>query len=252
MLRTAAILMPSLVLVALSCSSEQTTLQETQSAPPAGVESFPPCREDPMAHVHRPMRLAVIENCVSVSGTVEEVSSRLHDGDLWVVVVPDPEYTDLLAPSNDGVLIVEVIPTDRPSVFVPEVGQHATFYGTLVNDRGRDNWVEVHPAWLITTLDVTIDVPSSVPVGADMRISIDINSTFQGTSDPVSQANLFLEMVFEDGEAIWWEAAQTTTAGVANFTFTALERPGDYTLWAYGSKDHESGFASATFRIKRR
>ena len=240
------------VFVAISCSSGETSLKETQPAPPAGEESFPPCREDPMAHVQRPTRLVVIENCVSASGTVIEVRFRQHDGDYWIRVDPDPEYADLLAPSNDGVLLAEVIPTDRPSVFIPEVGQHATFYGTLVYDRGHDRWVEIHPTWLITTLDVAIDAPSSVPVGDELRISIDVNSTFQETSSPVSLASLFLEMVSEDEESVRWDAVQTNTEGVASLSYTVLESPGDYVLWVYASKDHESGFAKATFRIRRR
>ena len=252
MLRTAVPLMILPVFLGISCSSGETTLQETQSAPPAGEASFPPCREDPMAHVHRPTRLEVIENCVSASGTVKDVRFKSHDGDYWVLVDPDPEYTDLLAPSNEGVLLSEVIPTDQPSVFIPEVGQHATFYGTLVADKGHDRWVEIHPTWLITTLDVAIDVPSSVPIGDELGVSVTVNSTFQGTSSPVSLASLFLEMVSEDGETIRWEAAQTNTAGVASLTFTVLESPGDYVLWVYASKDHESGFANATFRIRHR
>ena len=235
MLPTAALAMTLLVLAAISCSSGETTLREAQSAHPADEESFPPCREDPMAHVHHPKRLEVIENCVSASGTVKDVRFRQHDGDHWVLVDPDPEYADLLAPSNEGVLIVEVIPTDRPSVFIPEVGQHATFHGTLVTDRGKDNWVEIHPTWLITTLDVDIDVPSSVPVGDELGVSVTVHSTLQRTSSPVSQASLFLEMVSEEGETVRWEAIQTNTEGVASLSISALESPGDYVLWVYAS-----------------
>ncbi len=205
-----------------------------------------------MAHVHRPSRLTLVSDCVSASGTVAEVKFEAYDGDYKVFVVPDPQYADLLVPSNNGLLLVEVIPTDQPSVFLPAVGQHATFYGALVNDKGHDGWVEIHPAWLITTLDVAVNVASSVAVGDQLGISISVNSTVEGTSRPVPQVNLFLEMVSDKGTAVRWEAAQTNTLGAATLNLVSLESAGDYTLWVYASKDHETGFGKAPVTIRRR
>lgn len=250
--RTAGLLLVLLALTGVACSSGDTPGQGTPSASVPSEQSFPPCREDPMAHVHRPARLEIKSACTSVSGTVREVEPRNVDGDSKIFVEPDPEFAGLLAPSNNGLLVVEVIPTDRPSVFIPEAGQHATFYGSLVNDRNKDNWVEIHPAWLITTLDVTIDAPSAVPVGDKLTVSVDVSRTTRGTTSPVSLANLFVEMISADGEVVRWEAAQTNTAGFASLSFAALERAGGHTLFIHASQDHESGFTTAAFTIKRR
>ena len=205
-----------------------------------------------MAHVHQPSRLTMVTECVAVSGTVKELRYKPHDGDYWILVEPDPAFVELLAPSNEGTLIVEVIPTDQAFVYLPKAGQHATFYGSLVQDKAHESWTEVHPAWLITTLDIKVEATPSVRVGDELRISITATSTLDGVARPVSQVGLFVELVSSEGEAVRWPFARTNTRGVATVNLSALESPGEYTLWVYGYKGQEIGFSSTTVEIRRR
>ena len=254
----AAILLATLLVLAASIGF-LVGRWESRSAQPATAaveDSFPPCRENPMAHVYRPTRLTVVSECVIASGTVERVDFVLLDGNYSILVEPDPQYAQLLAPSNKGMLAVEVTAADRPSVYIPVVGQHATFHGALVVDKSQNKRVEIHPAWLITTLDVTVDDPRDVPVGQSARILIEVRSIDRGTSRPASEADLFLELISLRGEAVRWEVGRTNTLGKATFNLATLEVAGNYTLRVYASKSTgsgtESGIAGATFKIKRR
>ena len=249
---TIALMASGLLAFAMGFLLGHWTSGTAQPTGPAVEAGFPPCRKEPLAHVRQPTRFVVVSNCVSASGTVRQIEFQIHDGDYRIFVDPDPEYVGLLAPGNEGQLVVEVIAADRPSVFLPTLGQHATFYGALVLNRGQDRRVEVHPAWLITTLDVTVTVPSSVAVGETLGISVDVASTRDGITRPVSEASLFLEFMSDNGTAVRWETARTNTLGQANVNLAGLERAGDYTMTVYVSKDRESDVGQATFKIRRR
>src|SRR5947209_2138578 len=124
------VLISVLASVSLSCSSGGDSPKPTETTA-AAATSYPPCRSDVLAHVRQPERLEVVDSCFSASGTVREVRNEVYD---TILVEPDAQYAGILAPSNNGLLAVEITPVDEPSLFIPEVGQHATFYGARVLD----------------------------------------------------------------------------------------------------------------------
>jgi hypothetical protein len=109
---------------------------------PRGAEAPPSpyCRAGPpLAGVYHPARLRVRKRCVVVSGLVSRVQFEDYDGDVHV----DLE-------TQQGRLVVEIIPQDRAVVPVPDEGARVTVVGPLVDDL-QHGWPEIHPAWWISS-----------------------------------------------------------------------------------------------------
>ncbi|MGH2768155.1 MAG: hypothetical protein ACRDIF_04265, partial [Actinomycetota bacterium] len=199
-------------------------------APPWRAGALP-CRTNPMEHVPRPSRLLLVAKCSTASGTVARSTFDRSDGEAKLFISVDEPFRRYLRPSNAGLLVVEVIPTDQPMVTLPKVGDHATFYGAWVLDRERELWAEIHPAWEIridepaaptTTpgaqvhpsptgpdaLDVQIRVSESVPVGGSIEVSVEVREKVPGATPPppIPKVNLFLELLSSEGAAVRWEA----------------------------------------------
>jgi hypothetical protein len=126
-----------------------------------------------MANVRDPGRLKVLSRCVTASGVVRETRHE-HDGDIDVVLKPDPASVHFLDSGDRGqfagALLLEVVPADRPgcrkgqhvpdgictgaALQTPKVGSHITVTGPWVVDhghgKGRDH-NEIHPVWTIST-----------------------------------------------------------------------------------------------------
>lgn len=248
--------------VAAACGEDSSA----QHAPVVTTlaEPFPYCLPNTTSHVYRPERLTRVAECVSVSGIARNASYNPYDGDSKIHVEPDPQYRHLLAASNNGLLVVEVIPTDEPKVYLPKVGEHATFYGPMVLDRGHDHWVEIHPCWLITTqeiqgqltprstLDVHIDAPEAVAVGQQLRMPVRVESTVSGAREAVSQAHLFIELVSKQGVMLDWAAGSTNTLGNVTLSLASLVRAADYTLNVFATKGRDTGTAEVPIRITHR
>jgi len=248
--------------VAAACGGESAA----QNVPlvPTLNASLPYCLPDTTSHVYRPERLAPVAECVSISGIARTVRYNPYNGDSKLLVEPDPQYRHLLAASNNGLLVVEVIPTDEPKVYLPKEGEHATFYGPMVLDRGHDHWVEVHPCWLITTqeiqgllaprqtLNVHIDAPEELPVGQQLRMPLSVESTASGTGVPVSQAHLFIELVSERGVMLDWAAGSTNTLGNVTLSLASLVHAADYTLRVFATKGRDTGTIEVPVRVTRR
>jgi hypothetical protein len=121
----------------------------TPASPPS-----PHCRPgDPLAGVYHPDRLHVRRSCVVATGIVEKVKFEEYDGDVHVDLRPDDASRNLLSSGNDqvgGNLVVEIIPQDRASVLVPDVGATVTVVGPWVDDETH-GWREIHPAWWISS-----------------------------------------------------------------------------------------------------
>lgn len=234
--------------------------EQPEPVPPIAL----PGRNDPMEHVHRPTRLTLLSPSTAISGIVRHASENPRDGDLKFLVEPDPAYTSLLTEKNEGLFIVEIIPIDRPTVYAPQVGEHATFHGALVLDKAHQSWAEIHPCWLITTpevqgflesrphLQLTVEAPESVRVGDELPVTITVHSLRDGRARPVSRALLFLELVSPKGIVVRWEADYTSPLGTASTHLASLEVAGNYTIHIYASKGRGVGHATHAFRIKRR
>jgi hypothetical protein len=233
------------------------------------------CRDAPMTHVHDPGRFTVLANCVVISGTL--TASRLESAflDQKAAVTVDREYQKFLPPQNSGRLIVDVIPTDIPTVELPARGTHADFYGAWVLNRATKA-VELHPTWKVVlsradkqlirgsserdpadlhvgqTLKLDLRLPESVTVGAPISVDVDARwQTKQGTSQPASQARMFLEMTDADGTGVRWKALRTNTLGRASADLLTLQVPGTYQATLYPITPGTKGPVTATITVKR-
>ncbi|MBI4317767.1 MAG: hypothetical protein HY675_04695 [Chloroflexi bacterium] len=133
-----------------------------------GGEAQANCRAgDVLEGVHHPARIKVIDRCVTVRGTVAIVRDH-EDGDWDIGLVPDPPDLDLLGRGNltklGGLLVVEVIPMDQPTVKRPRAGSRIAVTGAYVVDT-PNGWREIHPAWQIEEL-----TPSPIPEGAGAQV----------------------------------------------------------------------------------
>ena len=134
-----------LPLALLPLASGCSLLASAPSPPPS-----PHCRAGaPLAGVYHPDRLHVRSRCAVATGVVEKVKFEDFDGDVHIDLRPDETSKHLLSSGNDqvgGDLVVEVIPQDRSSVPIPDVGQTVTVVGPWVDDEAH-GWREIHPAW---------------------------------------------------------------------------------------------------------
>ena len=268
LLLVAALLAVAATVVALATGHRPAALLfGPQAPPPPGDEAA--CRQQPMAHVHHPSRLVVVAKCSVASGRVTQLNWDAGDGDLKLVVDPDPRFRRFLRPNNHGRLAVVVIPPDAPRIHLPAPGQRATFYGAWVLDRNRGGLAAIHPAWRIDILDaagravsgrapagapllVRMQLPQTVPVGETMNITVHVQSVDRGVRRPEPQVHLFLEVTRPDGQGVQWEAGYTNTLGTAHVALVALQNPGPLTLHLYADKSGRSAVLSEPFRVKLR
>jgi len=139
--------------------------------------SFPTtgCRKSPLAGVHTPDRLRLLDRCRAMVGTVKEPERNRGDGDSTFNLAPDPAYASMLNDNNrqEGGIHVEIVPADQagcvkgqpvehPGVTglgkctgahlkLPRAGAHVRVVGAYVLDVSN-NWNEFHPVWKITIL----------------------------------------------------------------------------------------------------
>ena len=126
-------------------------------------------------HIYSKDRLEIIDDCITVSGTIEEVEAQ-GDGDYHVLLNLDPEFSWIIEDprfeNNDreqgGNLVTEPI-CSSPIIdirvlaqfpclnfsqeFSLEEGRHVTMSGAFVLDQTH-NWLEIHP---VTSIEYTKD-----------------------------------------------------------------------------------------------
>ena len=141
--------------------------------------------------MYHPDRLTVLQACITVAGVVVKVT-RETDGDFHVNVNLDPPFAGLINDRNTsgegGALVVEIVPADEPGCTpgqpprpptgtydygictgadetAPTVGEHVSVTGPYVLDTAH-GWMEVHPAWSITSADSGSPVNAAPPTSA--------------------------------------------------------------------------------------
>lgn len=133
------------------------------SATPGGA-----CAPNDQDHyVYQPTRLQVVQACVYITGVVEEIERDGVDGDITLLVRPDPPYEGLLTDRNrqaqDGNLVVEPVCQLQPllpaaiavcaadpapySGPLPPAGTHVWMEGRYVLDLNHGSWAELHPLY---------------------------------------------------------------------------------------------------------
>ena len=118
-------------------------------------------------HVYHKYRLEVIEECKTVTGTIERIKHE-DDGDLHILLKLDKGQDGLLTEENykiqHGDLVVEPICVDEVTqndakgpcsgyinnVKIPFIGDHVKVTGSYVFDK-EHGWNEIHP---ITTIEI--------------------------------------------------------------------------------------------------
>jgi hypothetical protein len=119
------------------------------------------CDQSLWQYVYNPGRLQVLDSCISVTGTVEEVRKEA-DGDVHILFRLDQQFESLLNEKNisgqHGDLILEPIcqgkvrqadaaePCSRYDgpYFEPQIGQRYLVSGAYVHDADH-GWNELHP-----------------------------------------------------------------------------------------------------------
>jgi hypothetical protein len=120
------------------------------------------CDQTLWNHVYSPARLQIVDQCKTVSGTIESVSVE-QDGDFHIRLRVDPQFASMIKSANVngqfGDLVLEPIcenPVTQPdaiaacanfhqNINIPQVGTHVTVTGSYVHDLGHGGWAEIHP-----------------------------------------------------------------------------------------------------------
>jgi Bacterial SH3 domain len=146
--------------------------------PVAGSNSLAGCGDGLWQHVYHPNRLLVMNECVTVSGTIVDASNGRYndgvkheaDGDTHGWLRLDPQFSNLLNNGNmtpeHGNLVFEIVchyqvtqADARPAcstfgdhTVIPPAGSHVRMSGTFVQDTNHQRWNEIHPVSRIVVI----------------------------------------------------------------------------------------------------
>jgi len=136
-----------------------------------GTNSLAGCGDGLWQHVYHPSRLLVMNECVTLSGTIVDASNGRYpdgvkheaDGDTHGWLHVDPQFANLLNNGNvtaeGGNLVFEIVchfhvtqadakpacSTLSDHTAIPPVGTHVRMSGTFVQDTNHQRWNELHP-----------------------------------------------------------------------------------------------------------
>ncbi len=170
MKKTVLILSIIIIIASVGCVSRTSNPPVSGSSQTpfasAGAGSNVCTNPAPLEHVYHPYRLAVIDSCKTVSGTVTKIIKE-KDGDTHIRLNVDPQYADTINQANidgqDGYLVLEIVcaypVTQKDAVSacadyeneiaVPAVNEHITVTGQFVSDTDHGGWNEIHPVYQI-------------------------------------------------------------------------------------------------------
>lgn len=104
---------------------------------------------DPMLGVYAPVRLKVLDPCVTVTGVVRDDIQHAQDGDITFGLLLSGDDTRLVNDVNvqnyGGALHIEIVPMDQQRVQAPHPGDRITVTGPWVTDTVHGH-NEIHPA----------------------------------------------------------------------------------------------------------
>jgi hypothetical protein len=139
-----------------------------------GSTSMVGCGDSLWLHVYHPERLLVLQDCVTVTGTIVDATTNQSqhepdgvrhepDGDTHGWLEVDPQFASLINAGNTsnegGNLVFEIVChftvsqadakascqgfTDH--TVIPPIGAHVAITGTLVREKNHQHWNEIHP-----------------------------------------------------------------------------------------------------------
>jgi hypothetical protein len=152
------------LLASVLAGCAETTPTMTPGAVTPGGACAP---SDQDRYVYQPTRLQVLQACVYITGVVEEIERDGVDGDITLLVRPDPPYEALLTEGNrqaqQGNLVVEPVCQLQPllpaaisvcasdpapySGPLPPAGTRVWMEGRYVLDLNHGSWAELHPLY---------------------------------------------------------------------------------------------------------
>jgi hypothetical protein len=165
--------------VAVVPHTDSAALSAVTIGPPVpGSNSLAGCGDGLWQHVYHPYRLLVMNECVTVSGTiVDDTNGRNSDGvrheadgDTHGWLRLDPQFANLLDNGNksaeNGDLVFEIVchyhvtqadakpacSTFGDHIVIPPVGSHVAITGTFVQDTNHQRWNEIHPVSRIVVI----------------------------------------------------------------------------------------------------
>ncbi|VVB85667.1 Uncharacterised protein [uncultured archaeon] len=165
-----------LLFIAIGCIEKsgnpvvaETTPKVTDIQPVSTADQLPSActNPEPLKHVYNPKRLAVLDPCKTVSGTVVKII-RENDGDTHIRLKVDPQYADTINQVNvdkqGGNLVVEIVCAFEITqadainacsgyenkIPLPEVNEHVVITGQFVSDTEHGGWNEIHPVYGIS------------------------------------------------------------------------------------------------------
>lgn len=135
------------------------------------------CGDGRWKHVYNPSRLLVLQNCVTITGTIVDATNHHEpdavrhekDGDTHGWLKVDPQFAGLINAGNTsdeaGNLVFEIVchyTVTQPdaksacqgfadSQVIPPAGTHVAITGTLVREKNHAKWNEIHP---VTKIEV--------------------------------------------------------------------------------------------------
>ncbi|HEV2751532.1 MAG TPA: SH3 domain-containing protein [Gemmatimonadales bacterium] len=160
------------VRVNTSLGTAPTSVQPGPGVP--GSTSMAGCGDSLWQHVYHPARLLVLQDCVTVTGTIVDATANQAqhqpdgvrheaDGDTHGWLKVDSQFANLINAGNssaeDGNLVFEIVchytvsqADAKPSCLsftdhtvIPPVGAHVAMTGTLVKETNHQHWNEIHP-----------------------------------------------------------------------------------------------------------
>jgi hypothetical protein len=217
------------------------------------------CQSDPLAGVHDPDRLTVLQKCATFVGTVSRAPAlNPSDGDVTFNATPDPAYVSILNAANraEGGLHLEIVPRDQPGctpgqpvtvgstnnlgncsgldVVFPPLGAHVRVTGTWVLDTSN-NWNEIHPVWKVEIL------PPSGPVPPEKHV---FKASLVGVAKSGARRAAGAATVTTTGSRLCWSIAVRPSAGKP--TRAVIRRNGASGATQLGSRYAPKGCLTAT------
>jgi hypothetical protein len=143
-----------------------------------GTSTLAGCGDGLWRHVYHPYRLLVMNECVTVSGTIVDASNGRNpdgvkheaDGDTHGWLRLDRQFTNLLNNGNmiaqNGNLVFEIVchyqvtqadakpacSTFGDHTVIPPIGSHVRMSGAFVQDNNHARWNEIHPVSRIVVI----------------------------------------------------------------------------------------------------
>ncbi|MDX6491584.1 MAG: hypothetical protein QOD43_1829 [Gaiellaceae bacterium] len=145
----------------LLCFSAVSACGSAASAesPSSSARAIAGCPQDPLAGVHDPQRLKVLQPCTTFVGTVTEAPKlNVSDGDVTFNAKPDAGYESMLNDHNvkEGGLHIEIVPRDQAGCTPGQpvkgnAGNLGTCSGANVVFPPLNAHVRVTGAWVLDT-----------------------------------------------------------------------------------------------------